>query len=331
MRQRYSLIKSLYYFPLLLLLLSACSHQELLSIPQKAEYFVVDNEGKRLDSTMFNRQLKMADVIYLGETHDNADHHAAQLDIIKKIIDSGKKPVIGFEFFSRQQSSWLLNFTSNNKHSFRPLKKEHAGTLLRQRLGWNDRTDWPYYFPFIELAKEHGLQVFGADLDKGIRIRITRAGVEEMSAIEKSEVPEVYAEDSAEYQKLIFEDLRAGHCNMASDKLIKKLYKTISIRNAFMAQSIHMVQKNLEQQQPVVMILGRGHVNYNGGLVTQLNYLNDKLKQLNIGLYEAKEESADGYISALIKPVNGLEKHNLWAFTPDQHKQPVDYCEAFRK
>lgn len=325
------MIKSIFYFPLLLLLLSACSHQNVLSISEKAEYFVVDQEGKRLDSTTFTQHLMMADIIYLGEIHDNADHHAAQLDIIKKLLDSGKKPVIGFEFFSRHQSSWLLNYTSTSKHSFHPLKKEQAGTLLRQRLGWNERTDWPYYFPFIELAKEHGLQVFGADIDRGIRIRMARAGIDEMFAIELSEVPGDYAEHSAEYQQLIFEDLRTGHCNMASDKLLNKLYKTITIRNAFMAQSIHTVQQNSAQQQPIVMILGRGHVNYNGGLKTQLNYLNNKLKQLNIGLYEAKQSSGADFIAALTKPVKGLKKHDLWAITPNQHKKSIDYCKAFHK
>ena len=325
------MIKGLFTLLLPLILISACSHQSVLSIPDKANYFVVDEHGAKINSKELNQQLVSSDVIYLGEIHDNPDHHATQMDIIKKLIDGGKKPVIGFEFFSREQTSWLLNFTSKSKHSFRPLKEDKASELLRHRLGWNQREDWNYYFPFLELAKKHDLTVFGADINQGIRIRMARAGIDKMAGIEKNHLPINIGEDSKQYKQLIHQELREGHCNMASDELVTKLYKTISLRNAYMAQSIQTMFDDQQSKQPIVIILGRGHTDYDAGVKSQLSHLNPAIKQLNIGLYENNKNSADDHIKEITQPVNGLNRHNLYAFTVDRGKKPVDHCAAFTK
>ena len=314
-----------------LFILNACSHQELSLDITKPDYFILDNEGLKLTSKQLENKLLSADVIYLGEIHDNPDHHVTQLDIIQKLLDSGKKPVIGFEFFSREQSSWLLNFTTASKHSFRPLKAGKAGELLRHRLGWNDREDWNYYFPFLELAKKNELQVFGADLDKGIRIRMARTGIEQMLGIEKASLPKNVGEDQQEYKQLIFEELRSGHCNMASDDLVKKLYKTITLRNAYMAESINSMINDADEKQPIVIILGRGHVNYDSGVKSQLAFINPELSQLNIGIYENRNTKDSNFTSELVKHVKGVIRHNLYALTKDRKKAAVDHCAAFKK
>ena len=207
------------------LLLTGCSQQKLKVIPDNIDYSVINSSGDLLKSAQINKELKTADVIYLGEIHDNPDHHAAQMDIIKKLISMDRKPVIGFDFFSREQSSWLLNYVTASKHSFRPLKPGKEGTLLRHRLGWNDRDDWGYYFPFVEFAKQNELKVFGADMNQGIRIRMARAGLDEMLSIEKTYLPNEIGEDSENYKELIYEELKAGHCGMASDSLVKNCTK----------------------------------------------------------------------------------------------------------
>ena len=326
-------IKGLFTLLLPLILISACSHQSVLSIPEKANYFVANEHGKEISSKELIQQLVNSDVIYLGEIHDNPDHHATQLDIIKKLIGAGKKPVIGFEFFSREQTSWLLSFTSKSKHSFRPLTEDKASELLRHRLGWNQREDWNFYYPFLELAKKHDLQVFGADIHQGIRIRMARAGIDNMMSIEKNDLPSKVGEDSEEYKQLIYQELREGHCNMASDELVTKLYKTISLRNAYMAQSIHSMfdDQSQKQKEPIVMILGRGHIDYDAGVKSQLQHLNPSIRQLNIGLYENNKSTADDHIQKITNPVHGLNRHNLYAITADRSKKQVDHCAAFKK
>jgi uncharacterized iron-regulated protein len=41
--------------------------------------------------------LVSADVVLLGEQHDNVDHHRLQAVLLKGMIDSGRRPAVAFE------------------------------------------------------------------------------------------------------------------------------------------------------------------------------------------------------------------------------------------
>lgn len=87
--------------------------------------------------------MKYTDVIYLGEKHDNIDHHKHQIEIIKLLISEGNKPVIGFEFFYQHQTSDLMKYINGIKSPFQhgeenPEKDEEK---LREKLGWKHKTD----------------------------------------------------------------------------------------------------------------------------------------------------------------------------------------------
>ncbi|MCG8533215.1 MAG: ChaN family lipoprotein, partial [Desulfovibrionales bacterium] len=65
-----------------------------------------------------------SDIIYLSEKHNNPMHHEIQHRIIQSLVDNGKKPSLGFEFFSVDQTPLLLNFVEfNPKAHKRALKK----------------------------------------------------------------------------------------------------------------------------------------------------------------------------------------------------------------
>jgi len=316
---------------LVLLLTTGCSYQKLTVEVDKPIDMIMQADGTALKQADLTPYMLQADVIYLGEIHDSELQHRVQLDLVRQLIAAGAKPAIGFEFFSREQTSWLLNYTTASQNSFKPLKKERAELVLRERLGWGSRSDWSYYFPLLELAKEHGLTVFGADIDLGIRSRMARTGLDNLLLIEKQGLPEDLAPDSASYRDIIYQDLRDGHCNMASEELVKKLYRTISVRNSYMANSIKMIRRDLELTQPVVMILGRGHVDYNSGVKTQLQYLVEDIQQLNIGLYENNNDTESGLRASLLEPVNGAPRHDIFIVTRQREKQREDPCKAFMK
>ncbi len=56
--------------------------------------------------------LESHDVIYLSEKHDNPMHHTIQHRIIQDLVDKGRTPIIGFEFFSFHGFEWFTVFVS---------------------------------------------------------------------------------------------------------------------------------------------------------------------------------------------------------------------------
>lgn len=225
-----------------------------------------------------------SDVIYVGENHDNIHHHRIQLDIIKALVDKGLRPSIGFEFFSRHQTSHLIRHQRSHDSFHKADSSHSAEKLLRAQLGWaeNRDDDWSHLYPILKYAREHELPVFGADLSPVLRKQLTKYGYAGLSPIEKLLVPESEFSDEA-YRELMYQSFTRAHCGWRDDNYLQKLYATWLARNEAMAQSIVAIHKNYSQQ-PVVMILGAGHTEYNMAVYERTANLKPDIKQFNLRL-----------------------------------------------
>jgi len=276
--------------------------------------------------------MKYTDVIYLGEKHDNIDHHKHQIEIIKLLISEGNKPVIGFEFFYQHQTSDLMKYINGIKSPFQhgeenPEKDEEK---LREKLGWKHKTDedWNFYFELVNLAKENKLTVFGADLPKGIVSRISREGLNSLTPVELNQLSFTNYIDT-NYQKLMVKKFKDSHCGWVPKDNFEKLYHTWVARNDAMAKAITMTAKN--NNNPVILIVGGGHIEHNMGVFERVNYLNPNLNQLNLGFKEISIEESelkDYYNSTIINDHKYLPLHEYYWFT--DRKDDKDPCEGFK-
>ncbi|MBF0160938.1 MAG: ChaN family lipoprotein [Magnetococcales bacterium] len=247
-----------------------------------AEARIAHADGQLLSANALLEKMLDAQVIYLGEQHDNPYHHRLQLAIVEQLIARGKRPVIGFEFFSQAQTGWLMHYTVGKPSAFVLPKATDPGERLRAQLGWETREDWSHYFPLIQLARQHKLSVFGADLPDGLRVRLTRGGLADLSPIEKASwSPTGFVNEP--YRLLMRQHLASSHCGMAPDALLDRLYETWVARNDAMARAITLVHAQ-QTDAPVVMVLGAGHVAHDMGVYERVASLQPAIRQLNLGL-----------------------------------------------
>ena len=268
-----------------------------------------------------------AQVIYLGEKHDNPFQHNGQLEVLQGLIKRGKKPAIGFEFFSQDQTGWLLNYTRGYGSLMAPAMEKRVEGYLRKKLGWEGREDWMFYMPIIELARKHKLPVFGADLSKGTRVRLTRTGIDGMLAVEKMAMFSTGFAD-ANYRKVMHERLSRSHCGTASGDFLERLYQTWLARNDAMAKAVIEMRRDMADD-PVVMILGLAHVENDMGVYDRVAHLDPQIKQINIGFREMvpSNHSQDTEES----PVSTPDHHYLWFTPPTPGQHGGDPCEQFRR
>ncbi len=310
---------------------------------------IIDSASQQ--SISFDQLVERAaqvDVVYLGERHDNAEHHQNQLTVVQALIDQGKRPVLGFEFFDITQSGYLMQYVAGKKSMMQlhsPAKASPPGERLRKQLGWSERSDsdWNYYFQLIELARLHQLPVFGADLPAGIRLRLSRTEAQQLTAVEQQQLSlQTLADD--DYKTYMFEQFTAGHCGWSSEPLMTRLYRTWYERNYRMASSVVAMAQTPEgagedspSAGPVVMILGAGHTEHNQAVVAQVAKLAPQLTQLNIGLQEIYIEQAPlaDYLNGHSVDQDGGLKHDfgprydlLW-FT--QRQDYRDRCAELNK
>ncbi|WP_165840058.1 ChaN family lipoprotein [Motiliproteus coralliicola] len=269
-----------------------------------------------------------ADVVYLGERHDNAEHHRIQLQILQDLIGRGLQPVLGFEFFDIGQSGYLSQYVSGQASlmSLGPGSKLTPEQRLRRQLDWEKRPDqeWNFYFRLIELAREHQLEIFGADLAPSIKLRLSRTDMEQLTAVERQQLQGEALEQGV-YRDFMYRRFTDGHCGWGEEPLLTRLYRTWRERNYRMAASV-VAMADDSHAGPVVMIVGAGHTEHNLGLVNQVAKLRPELNQLNIGLQQISIEPSplSDYLFDADDPEQALGvRHDLLWFTQRQDYRDI--------
>lgn len=285
-----------------------------------------------LSKTDIYESIASADVVYLGEIHDNPWHHELQLDVVRHLTESGAQPAIGFEFFNTGQTSDLMSFTAPLTHTNKSSKSlTKAEQRLRRQLGWGKQREdeWAAYFPIIDYAKQNSLAVFGTDLPAGIRRRITRIGISELSPVEQRLIVDTGFSNEA-YRTLMQKRFVQGHCGWNDPKLLDNLYKTWLARNDSMATAITDMLASTTDR-PVVMIVGAGHTMYNMGIVERVAALMPSARQMNIAFKPVQDlsNSLTDYLQA--EEVEGSvfsPNHEYFWFTPALERE--DPCAKFK-
>src|SRR5512146_459059 len=72
-----------------------------------AAQFVGVSDKKAADLAEVVKNVEGADIIFIGETHDNAQHHQAQLDIVRTLHAKKIPMAIGLEMFTPEDQQKL--------------------------------------------------------------------------------------------------------------------------------------------------------------------------------------------------------------------------------
>jgi len=277
------------------------------------------------------QNISTQDVIYLSEKHDNPDHHAMQQRVIKSLIEKGLTPLIGFEFFSMEDTPDILNFLNSAKvhHSKEMTKIIEAD--LRKKLGWDTQPDpmWAYYYDLLTLARDKGLEAAGLDLPETLKKRITRKGMSGITPLEKEQIFST-PRPGQSYKDYMFSIFKDVHCSMGNEQMQTKLYDTWLARNDKMALSITRLKQY--HQGPLVIIIGGGHTEYGLGVMDRVAALAPHLRQINFAFREIG--TAPAGLAEYLVPLDleGYPKAppaDFLFFT--QLVSYEDPCEEFRK
>ena len=283
------------------------------------------------------KTMKSSTVIYLGETHDNHAHHHIEQQVIFQLIGEGVRPALGFEFFSREQTSHLIRYRNGGKTTAGA--KGHnssaaAEQLLRVQLGWgsNRDIDWQRFLPILRKTRELQLPIFGADLPGGLKVSLARYGYDGLNAVEKLTATRTTFDDPV-YREWMIERLRAAHCGWGDASYLQRLYETWLARNEAMAEAI-VAMARANPGQPVVVILGGGHLEHNQGVYERVHKLMPEARQLNIRMRQVSEElnEPEDYFTHLVRSDRdyGPPHDYLW-FTSGPPRKQTECTEFHSK
>ncbi|MHA6326734.1 ChaN family lipoprotein [Roseivivax sp. CAU 1753] len=181
-----------------------------------------------------------ADVVFLGEQHDNPAHHARQARLVAEIAPKA----LVFEMLTPEQAGRIT----------RDLLADEA--LLEARLGWND-SGWPdfsLYYPIFAAAPE--ATVFGAAIPRDEARRAMETGIAGAFGAKAARFGLTAPLDPGEQAARELMQAEA-HCDALPEDMLPVMVDIQRLRDASLAEAA--LTALVVHGAPVVVITGNGH------------------------------------------------------------------------
>ncbi|TDX27094.1 ChaN family lipoprotein [Rhodovulum visakhapatnamense] len=220
--------------------------------------------------------LPAADVVVLGETHDNPDQHANQAAAVKALAPRA----LVFEMLTPEQAAKVTP----------GLRLD--GVALGQALGW-EASGWPdfaMYFPIFSAAPE--ARIYGAALP---RDEVRRAVTDGAAAVFGADAATYGLTDplpEAEGEQRI-NDQREAHCNALPEHLLPGMVEAQRLRDAALARAARQALD--DTGGPVAVIAGNGHARTDWGLPAAFARVAEGARLISVGQLEGAATGSPPY------------------------------------
>lgn len=223
--------------------------------------------GATIPPAMLLRRIAAAEVVLLGELHDNALHHQIRGSLIAALGD--RHPAVVFEQFAatdqpipspapdQPRDAWL------DQHGF-------------DRQGWK----WPLHQPVVEAALRHGRAIWGSGISREALRAVVRDGEGAAPEGLQSMLRSAPLDEAA--RAAMDQELIDGHCGKLPVAMIPGMRTAQSARDAAMARALQLASRT----GPAWLIAGNGHVRKDTAVPRLLRVVLPGRTVLVVGLLE---------------------------------------------
>jgi uncharacterized iron-regulated protein len=271
---------------------------------------------KRVAEADLTARIQAADIVLLGETHDNPDHHQLQAALLRSFSRTHSRPAVVFEMLNRDQ-----------QRTVEASLQAHPGDAdaLAQAVGWASSgwPEWSMYRPVFEAALEAHGKILAAGLDRSAATRIAHEGV---AALDPALVQAFALQKPlpAEVQAAMRREMSEAHCDLLPEVMLDSLVFVQRVRDAMLAGRLH---EGAEGGHGALLIAGAGHVRSDRGVPAQLRSAYGA-RSLAIGLLQASAQETTPERYAETFGAATLPFDFVW-FTP--RASDIDHCVELRE
>ncbi|BBH48123.1 ChaN family lipoprotein [Pseudomonas sp. KU43P] len=206
--------------------------------------------GQVISPEQLVERLAKAPHVLVGEKHDNPDHHALQLWLLRALQAR------------RAQGSLLLEMLQPEQQARLDAVQAQASLPkdLPKALGWQDGWDWQLYGPIVREALQEHIALLPANLSTS-----------EMRAAYRQPTPLPGIESNAPAVKAaLLEQVRAGHCGLLPESQLPAMLAVQQQRDRRIAERL------LAAPQPALLFTGAYHARKDLGVPLHLADLGAK-------------------------------------------------------
>ncbi len=281
--------------------------------PSLASGEIIDiASGARLEgASALADRLARADVVILGEKHDNPEHHRAQAEITQRIASRNTPAALVFEMIPPEAEPEMAELRGRGA----------AGETFGPLIGWDawGWPDWAYYAPILDAAPE--TPVLGAAVPREQVIAAMQASAGTVFAdelggdagslgLDKQLPPDIQA--AMEQEQI------AAHCDALPAEMAPPMVEAQRLRDAAFAAAV--LRGRAVGEGPVILITGSGHGRTDRAVPAYLRAAEPDLDVVSLAFVELSPDPTENALGE--RPFD-----YLWFTEAFDRGDP---CEAFR-
>ncbi len=212
------------------------------------------------------QSIEKADVLYVGETHDDPADHQYELEIIRGLLTTKTKFAIGWEMFDQTQQEVLDAWASQ------AISLEELLTKVNFQRHWGIYS--PVYKQILEMAGAAKVPILALNAAPELARKVARR--EALTEKEKGMMPSGFVSTEQGYKNFVA--MMGGHPGMPETDL-RLFFAAQNVWDQTMASQILRYKKR-NPKVLLVVLTGRGHVSGGYGIPFYVHQKAAHLKQV---------------------------------------------------
>ncbi len=206
------------------------------------------------------------DIVYIGESHDQKEHHDIQLRVIEALHRLGRLDGIGMEMFQRPQQDALYKYVEGKIGEEEFLERSAFKT-------WGG---YELYMPILRYARRHRLPVVALNVSTDVRKKVSKEGMEALPFEARKELPVLYLDDAEHRVRLraVYDQMQT---QMQPDHpKFDSFYRVMCLWDDVMADTIVKWFRSQSKTAQIVVLAGTGHIGHRNGIPGRVYRRNGK-------------------------------------------------------
>ena len=223
--------------------------------------------GERIDLAEAARRAARADVVLLGEYHDNPDAHAVQQALYARLLEREPRTALCLEMLERHEQPIVDGWARGELTTDQLIDRTGSRTWSGQPNSWV-----AFYQPCLDLARERGAAIVAANAPRQYVSRANREGYDGLLTLptdERALFDLPIAPDVGAYRhrlaELIYE-MRGSDATVPDDQ-VDRMLRSQRVWDATMGAS---VARALDSSPRAVLLVGCFHSDFLGGTALEL-------------------------------------------------------------
>ena len=204
--------------------------------------------GKNLSFDQFIDQVGTKSLIFIGEVHNNPEHHLIQVQILQSLMIRYGIQSVAMEVFQQNQQPVLDRYIDGSI----------TEAVFLKDVGWDKTWSYDYYLyrPLMLMPKEKGGKVLAINAPNDIVRKVARSGLSSLEPSERDQLAihiDLENERHRAYLRNVFEN--HAHPDL---KRFDFFYQAQCVWEDTMAENIAEYLK--KHKEKIVVFTGNGHI-----------------------------------------------------------------------